>query len=393
MKAKVDAVLLKSAGRSIVALSNFPGSDKKDKSPINCLITAKGEKVTVEASGLGIYVKHVIPAEVANEGVASISAATLTKLRSADFLEMQTKGKNALALKHKSTRSEIEMPDGVTDQVKGGKPKKGSSTICAVVPVELLKESMKAISFKPGLKEETLRLQVACGKKNFEMDGMDSYSFARVSVTDKKLFTCKKPFQLVLRSSVLSNILKEIEHDEGKVKIGVRKNKAGKPTSISIVSEFFEVHYPTLDTPFIDLGSKLTEFLKSNKVDASFVSDKASLVEVVSDCCALHSSEESGGSLKLRLDVTKKKITISTDSTGASTKTHLHPSKVKVKGTRSMWVHEGYFNSFLNLAPEGVPLMVESCGDRYLRLRTGEDLNSGSIEYLVSRVANPSKQG
>lgn len=394
MKVKVDAPLLNAAGRSIMALAGFPGSDKKEKANTHCLLTAEGDKLIVEAADLGIYIKHILPATVVSAGTAAINAGILNKIRSLDFVSLTTKGKKAksLLVRYGSTKSEIDMPDKVEESIVNSRPS-GGSKINAQIPIELMKESLKAVTFKPGLKEESVRLQFSVNPKQVEVTGLDSYSFARVLVTDKTMFSCKKRFAIVLRSNVLTNILKEMEQEEGKVKISVITNKKKEAKTVRLKSKTFEVYYPTLGVSFVDLRKEFKSLLAKQRVNARFESTKQNLVEVIANCCSLHSSEETGGALKLKFDIAEKMVTVSTDSAGAKTRTELKPSSCKVKGKKkAIYVHEGYLSSFLSLAPEGVPLRIESCGEAFLKL-VATSLESGSIEYLVARVAAPSKRG
>lgn len=393
MKVEVNAPLLCAAGRSIMALAGFPGADKKEKANTHCLLTAEGDKLVVEAADLGIYIKHIIPATVSSPGTAAINAGMLNKIRSQNLVSLVTKDKKAksILIQYGATKSEIDMPDKVEEAITTSRPSAGTK-VNASIQIELMRESLKAVTFKPGLKEESVRLQFSIDANQMEVTGLDSYSFARVIVTDKKMFSCKKGFAVVLRSSALTNILKEMDQEEGTVKVSVITNKKKQAKLVRFKSKTFEVWYPTLGVPYTDLKKKFKSLMVKQKVNAKFESTKQNLVEVIADCCSLHSSEETGGALKLRFDITKKLVRVSTDSTGAKTRTDLKPSACKIKGEKkTVYVHEGYLSSFLSLAPEGVPLRIESCGEAFLRL-VATNLDSGSIEYLVARVAAPSKQ-
>lgn len=391
MKAKVDCGLLRGAGRSVMALGAFPGGDKKENQAIACLLTAKKKALIVESAGLGVYIKHTIPASVKKDGVAAIQASKLDKVTGNGSVEISKKS-NAITLQYGSTKGTIEEPAKVEKTVEDGRPKETKVVEHATVPIRLLKQALQTVSFKPGLKEESIRLQIQATKDVLEVAGVDSYSFARVrmDVSKKTGIKVDKPFQVVLRSNVLTNILKGVDDGEDEktsVSISLRFNKKKDPVAICVKSKYLEVHYPILAVKFIHLGEQVKMFLGKHKVQASFVTKRATLLNTLGECCALH-NRDAAAALKIRLRIAKKEIELTTDTVGAKSRTILVPDSVKLKGKEKIAsVHEGYLTNFLAISPDEVPLRIESCGERYIRL-TAEGPESMSVEYLVAKVVD-----
>lgn len=398
MKFKVDGALLRNAGSSILALGGFPGGDKKENQAVSCLLTARKKRVLVEAAGLGIYIKHTLPAVVASEGDVAIFASKIDKISTTGSVEVSSKGekKVVVVLRYGSTKGEVESPANVKNAITNGRPNAKKEQVHATIPVQTLKDALHAVSFKPGLKEESLRLQLRASKSEFEVSGLDSYSSARVVVatSKKKGVQVKTPFQVALRSNVLTNILKHINSDDEEVlDIGLRYNKKNEPIAVFLRNKQLEVHYPILAVKFTNLGEKIKSFLSKQKVNARFVTTKHELISALADCCALH-NKETISALKITITIGKSDVLLSTDTTGSKSRTELKPDKIKLKSkgkSKSAAVHEGYLSSFLALSPDSVPLKVESCGEAYLRM-TADSSDSVSVEYFVARVADRKDQ-
>jgi DNA polymerase III sliding clamp (beta) subunit (PCNA family) len=389
MKFKTKSTPLKRAAASLKAISAF--SKNKDDQENPCLITATADGLILESANFGVYVKHVLEAEVEKEGEFGVSASVLEKgITGTDLTVERVTGRKpedcGLLLRSSRTKHLIGEFKKAQNTVHVGRPRTKKNRFTAKIPVEFLAELARTVAFKPGLKEESLRVQLAIENGQAEMNGMDSYSFARVRFVHNKI-KARGKLQTIMKTSLINNILRELDQEEI-VKIGLINNAAGKPAQIHFSGSTFDIYYPVLNMKYIDLDTYIKNYLKRGKISCSFIADKKELQEAVGHATALKAGAED---VILKIAVSKKNTIISAHSGGGKSNTKVPTKERKIQGKKQdVFVHQGYFSSFLHLAPEVVPLKVESWGKAYLRV-IATNMESDLIEFLVSR-ANPSVQ-
>ena len=398
MHFEVNAKKLNQALKSIVALGSFVKTTKSDDAN-PCLVTAKDDVITIEAADYGFYVKHTLEAAVKKGGTFGVSAMVLSRCRFSETMTLKKGTKrNTVQVSSGSFRYVINELPKAENLITTGIPSRKSLRVkyLASMAADTFKTLIGTTSFKPGLKEESLRVQMEFQKKrkagSVTITGLDSYSFARMKAVGQDI-KVKKPFKAILKTSLLNNVLKEL--DVGNVsdeeigsgpplKIGMVYDLDNNPSLIRFTTEEFDLFYPVLSIPFDDVSFVLKKFANEDSLDCSFVTQKSSVQDAIGAVTALVGSD----SIVINFKVSRKGIVVTTQTDNSKSRTELAAEEVhRNQKSTVICVHSGYFVNFVNLAPEIVPIKIESCGKAYVRISALE-LESSSIEFLVSQ-ANP----
>ena len=391
LKVVVDAQELRAALKAASVIASFSGGKEEGTTEafVPCLLTARKKLLIVEAADYGIYLKFKLPADVQKEGEASVSANLLARCAGdSSFLLTVDPKTSTLLVKTKTTKYSIQQIPAAKESVVANRPdlKKNKVTEAITLPFALLKQAVATVSFKPGLREEMLRIQLKVSKtkkeKVFELIGLDSYSFARISATGPDI-SITASLDAVVKTNLLDNIAKQLLEKDERVTVGVLTDKTGRQHALAFTAKSFVLYYPVLDVPIIDLDKKLAGFLKKAKVTCSFHASREYLLEGVADLVAIKAS---AASALIKFLVKKNRLVLSSDLSGNKAVTRLHCDNVKVAARAdTFYIHEGYLTNFLNLAPPESTLQVESCGKAYVQIKT-LGLESSSIEFLVAKA-------
>ena len=167
MQLEVNAIKLQSALRGIIALSSF-AKKVKDDTANPCLLTAENGKLVLEAANYGLYIKQTLDAEVDKEGSIGISASMLSRCTAQGTIKIKynekSKSVSVSSAPHRYRIKELKLAE---ELVTTGRPSKArlKSQYLSSLTVDDFKTLISTISFKPGLKEETLRVQMEFKKK------------------------------------------------------------------------------------------------------------------------------------------------------------------------------------------------------------------------------------
>lgn len=401
MQFETDASQFNAALRAIIALSSF-AKKVKDDTANPCLLTAEKGKVTIEAANYGLYIKQTVEADVQKEGSVGVSASVVNRCLTKNKLKINYTGKSSVvSLTSGTFRYRLKELKTAQELVATGRPNKKrlKSRYFATLSADTFRTLLNTISFKPGLKDESLRVQLEFLKKkgsigSVVLTGLDAYSFARMEATGEDI-EVKKEFRAILKTTILNNIVKElgvgvVEDDEigrgAPVKIGMVYDMDGNPALIRFTTEEFDIFHPVLSIPFDDISFILRKFRKPENIDCSFVVKKENIREAIDSVLSMARSSES---VVLNMKARKKDETVlfttSVDDNTAKTRIKARSVKAKKKIT-PLAVQSKYFTGFIHLSPGIAPIKIQSCGKSFLRIAALE-LESSSVEFLISMVS------
>lgn len=390
MRIKTDVNEFKQAMSSAVALSAF--SKNTDESSTPCLLSADPDNGTilVEAAAYGLYLSYTLPGEIEEGGKVHFSSGPFSKCRGTGaytiYTQRSKKGKKKdtqIIVQSKTARYSSSVLAKNVGFVESSRPDAAKAQPVARLELANFKDMIGTVSFRPGLKEESLRIQLkGRPRSTIEVSGLDSYSFARIK---QKLTSIRvrKPFNGVMKTGILNNILKGMNGEET-VTLKIVMSSEGA-SALYFTTDTFELYYPLLTTTFIDIDKTIGPFVDRQPVTCSFTAHKRDIQTAVSDTTAMFTGDTSA---ILNMQVSKKGVTVvAEDSKGKEGRSKLSVQEHHVyEGTKgSILAHQGYFSNFLALAPDMVPLKVESCGQAYVKI-TAMVKESTLIEYLVSKA-------
>jgi len=401
MQFEANADEFHSALRAIIALSSF-AKKVKDDTANPCLLTAKDDYVVLEAANYGLYIKQIVKARVKQEGSVGISASVAARCLIKETVKLNYTGKSStISITSKSYRYRIKELKKAEELVNTGRPNKNrlKSKYFAVVTADTFGTLLSTISFKPGVKDEALRVQLEITKKknkigSIVLTGLDAYSFARVEATGEDI-AVKKSFKAVLKTTILNNIVKElgiakVDDDsigEGvPIRIGLVYDMDGNPALIRFKTETFDIFHPVLSIPFDNVDFVLKKFSNPKNIGCSFIARKQDIYDAIGAVTSVATSSES---IVLNMKAQKKEgiIQINTMADDNTAKTEIPAKKIKAKkGMANLAVQSKYFTAFIHLSPDIAPIKIQTCGKSYLRI-TALKLESSSVEFLISMVS------
>jgi len=339
----------------------------------------------VEGAHMGAYVKKTLKATPLREGRFG---ARLKELSKCKFTGDVTLDYNEEASKLRATakRSRFDIPaeQGAVDATEDSRPT-DKGELQAILPAKLMVDAVSAVTFKPGLKQEDLRMQFSITKTDqggqLEVVGLDHFSYARFvrASPDVKV---KKDIQFVLQSKSPGVVLKEVNAE--KLAIGmVSSVEDAAPTMVRFKSDDVDVYYPILNTPYLDAGEVAND-ARSGEFNGGFVAYRKQLREAVSTVRVVG---DNATSLVLYLKMEGSDARIAAEVGGSVAEAAIATDNVRV-GDQSpfiMQISEKYFSDFLAIAPDVLPLRIESWNRKHAIVRALK-LESGLIEYFMAQV-------
>jgi len=383
MKCKIARNDLKSALNSIEALQNMGVDNSSDS--LRCVFSLENDVLCIESAHMGAYVKKILKATPLREGKFGTGLKELTKCKfTGDVTLDYSEEAGKLRATSKNSRFDLPGEQGAVEATEDSRPtEKGE--IHALVPSELMVNAVTAVTFKPGLKQEDLRMQFSITKTEqggqLEVVGLDHFSFARF-VRSSKDIKVKKNIQFVLQSKSPGVVLKEITSDT--LAIGmISSSEDAEPTMVRFKSADADIYYPILNTPYLNAG-EVSEDARKGEFNGGFVAYKKQLREAVGTVRVIG---DSATSLVLYLKIEEKDVRIAAEVKGSVAEAKIDTENVKL-GAQSkfiMQISEKYFSDFLAIAPDVVPLRIESWNRKHA-IVSALKLESGLIEYFMAQV-------
>jgi len=383
MKCKISRTDLKSALNSIEALQNMGVDSPSDN--LKCVFSLEKDVLYIEGAHMGAYVKKTIKATPLREGKFGTGLKELSKYKftgdvTLDYSEEESR------LRATSNRSKFDVPgeQGAVEAITDARPiEKGE--LHAVVPSELMVNAVSAVTFKPGLKQEDLRMQfsITTSKQGgrLEVVGLDHFSYARF-VRESKGIKIKKDVQFVLQSKSPGVVLKEVNSDT--LAIGmISSSKDADPTMVRFKSTDTDVYYPILSTPYLEAG-EVAEESRRGTFNGGFVAYKKQLREAISTVRVVG---DNATALVLLVKMEGKEVKIIAESKGSVAEATVATENVKLGSQPSfiMKVSEKYFSDFMAISPDVVPLRIESWNQKHA-IVSALKLEAGLIEYFMAQV-------
>jgi hypothetical protein len=187
--------------------------------------------------------------------------------------------------------------------------------------------------------------------------------------------------------------MKEVTSPQIGVGVEMGTGMDGKPV-VSLVrfsSADTEVYYPTVELEFQDAETNAQE-IRSGRSDGSFLATRADLQEAIGTVKVVHDSAVSG-LLYIRLSKDRVEFLV-TSSAGANGNTIVPVANITLPDNAKpqvLHLKEQYLAEAIDLAPEVVPLRIESWDKRLLFVEATQ-IENGGIEFLISQVLTPESQ-
>ena len=393
MKAKVKATELKRAISAVLALQKLNETKSKSKSAdpttaggLKGCITVEEGKVLIESANMGAYACVSVEATTLRKGSIGVDLTSLENLRLTGIVVIGVDERSG-KLKVKGGRSDYDLAvdQDAEAMVNALVPDRSGVKFVAKVPTAILSKAAALVAIKPGLKAETMRMQFSFtttpSGNRMEVTGVDFYSYGRFVRTadDVKI---KEDAKFVLRAASLSTILKNISGEE--IMIGVQQAEDGEDTaSVRFKSDDADVMYPTLDMPFMN-PSEVHKQITSGTFDGGFTALRKNVREALNTVKTVATDNKP---LILNLRITPKNVQIGAENNGNQAVATIAVQNIKLPTDRPhiMILNQAYFNEVVSLAPEVVPMRVESWNRAQAIIRA-EKVENGRIEYSISQV-------
>jgi DNA polymerase III sliding clamp (beta) subunit (PCNA family) len=392
MKCKLTAGEFRNLVKSLQALRSL-GLKGKDED-ICCVLTIRNDRLYVEGANLGVYLRRNVPVTVMTEGSCGIKLSSLSKLKfTSDVTLAYDADQHQLRATSKQSRFELQTDQTAVSVIEASRLKPDRAPIKATVPLTILQEATATITIKPSLGEDSLcvlfsLLSTPEGGK-LEIVGTEHYSMARYWQVDPEIKVLA-PLQFALSSNSCSLLMKEVTSPQ--VGIGVELGTGvdgGKIISlVRFSSPDTEVYYPTIEVEFQDAEANGQE-IREGRSDGSFVATRAALREAIGTVKVVHDSA-TAGLIHIRISHDRVEFLVKS-ATGAHGNTIVPTTSITLPNPNKPQViqlKEQYLAEAVDLAPDGVPLRIESW-DKKLLFVEATKIEHGGIEFLVSQVLAP----
>jgi hypothetical protein len=394
MKAKVKATELKRAIAAVLALQKLNESKAKSKKKDDATapeglkgrLTAHDGKLQIESVNMGAYVSVMVSATLMRPGTVGVDLTGLEKLRLSGTAVVGLNEKTR-KLKIKAGRSDYELAldqdaEALVDALV---PEQNGVNFIAKVPTSVLSLAASTVAIKPGIKTETMRMQFRFDRTNegnfMEVTGVDFFSYGRFLRRGAEV-QLRGPTKFVLRAASLSSILKHVSGSE--MMIGVQTIAGDDETaSVRFQSDDVDIMYPTLDMPFQD-PEEVYRDVTAGTCDAGFTATRKNIREAINTVKVV---AEGNKPLMLNIQVAPKQVTMGALVNGNTAFASIAAKDIRLSGAdpHIMRLNQNYFNEIISLAPEVVPMRVESWNQAQTIVR-GEKVENGRIEYTLSQV-------
>ncbi len=383
MKCKISRKDLKSALNSIEALQNMGVDSSNDN--LKCVFSLEKDTLYIEGAHMGAYVKKTIRATPLREGKFGAGLKELSKCKFSGDVTLDY-NQEASKLRATAKRSRFDIPgeQGAIEATEDSRPTERGD-IHAIVPAQLMVDAVSAVTFKPGLKQEDLRMQFSITKTDqggqVEVVGLDHFSYARF-VRASKDVQVKTDLKFVLQSKSPGVVLKEITAD--KLAIGmVASSEGADPTMVRFKSDDADIYYPILNTPYLEAGEVAND-AREGEFNGGFVAYRKQLREAVNTVRVVG---DNATSLILYVKLEGTDARIAAESGGSVAEANIATDNVRLGDQPQfiMQISEKYFSDFLAIAPDVVPLRIESWNRKHAILRALK-LENGLIEYFMAQV-------
>jgi DNA polymerase III sliding clamp (beta) subunit (PCNA family) len=393
MKCKLPAASLKNLIKSLQALNSLGLSNKE--ADVCCVLTVRKERLYIEGANMGAYLRRNTPVTVMREGACGVKLGDLSKLKfnSDVTLEYDTDKRQLRAVSSKS-RFNLQADQTAFGVIEASRPTNGRISIQATVPIRILQEATSTVAIKPGLKEENLTIQFILTPTpeggRLEVVGTEHYSLARYWRTDQDI-SVQAAMQFSLPSSSCSVLMKEVVSPQVGIGVELGPMLEGRQTisAVRFSSPDTEVYYPTIEAEFDDAEANNRE-IRSGRSDGSFIATRTDLREAISTVKVLHDSATTG-KIYIRLSRDRVELMVKSDAAGASGNTIVPAASITLPdGSKPQIIQlkEQYFSEAIDLAPDVVPLRIESW-DKKLLFVEATQIENGGTEILISQVLTP----
>lgn len=383
MKCKISRKDLKSAINSIEALQNMGVDSSSDN--LKCVFSLDKDTLYIEGAHMGAYIRKTLKAVPLREGKFGAGLKELSKCKFTGDVTLDY-NQEASKLRATAKRSRFDIPgeQGAIEATEDSRPtEKGNLHV--ILPAALMVDAVSAVTFKPGLKQEDLRMQFSITKTpqggKLEVVGLDHFSYARCVKTSADI-KVKTDVQFVLQSKSPGVVLKEISSD--KLSIGmVSSSDTTEPTMVRFKSDDADIYYPILNTPYLEAGEVANE-ARAGEFNGGFVAHRKQLREAVNTVRIIG---DNSTALVLHIKLEGTDVKIAAEANGSTAEAEINTNNVKL-GDQPVFifrVNEKYFSDFLAIAPEVVPLRIESWNQKHTILRALK-LENGLVEYFMAQV-------
>ena len=395
MKTKVKSADLKRAISAVLALQKLNETKAKSKddpttaSGLKGRITVGEDIVSVESANMGAYVCISIPGTTMRQGSIGVDLNDLEKMRLTGNVTVQVNEKTG-KLKIKGGRSDYDFPldQDAADLVDALVPDRSGARLIAKVPTSILAKAAAMVAIKPGLKAETMRMQFCFDMTQdgnmMEVTGLDFYSYGRFvrKAPDVQL---KERARFVLRAASLSTILSHIAGEA--VMIGVQQLQGDEDTaSVRFKSDDADIVYPTLDMPFQNPSDAYTQ-ITSGTFDGGFTALRKNVKEALNTVKGVKGPTDGNKPLILNIRVSPDMVQMGAERNGKTAVGSIAAQDIKLPtgNPHIMRLNQAYFSEVVTLAPEVVPMRIESWNQGQVIVR-GANVENGRIEYMLSQV-------
>lgn len=395
MKCKLPAASLKSLIKSFQALRSLGLSRKEDN--ICCVLTVRNERLYIEGANMGAYLRRNTPVTVMREGACGVNLSGLNKMRFASdvTLEYDTDRRQLHAVSNKS-RFNMQADQTAFGVIEASRPTNNQIQIQASVPIRILQEATATVAIKPGLKEENLTILFSLTPTpdggRLEVVGTEHYSLARYWRTDHDI-KVQAALNFALPSSSCSILMKEVVSPQIGIGVALGPVMDGRQT-VSLVrfsAPDTEVYYPAIEVECQDAEANNRE-IRDGQSDGSFIATRTDLREAINTVKVLHDSATSG---KVFIRISKDRVELMVKSDAGSSGNTIVPaaSITLPEGNKPqvLQLKEQYFSEAIDLAPDVVPIRIESW-DKKLLFVEATQIENGGVEILISQVLGPDQQ-
>ncbi len=402
MKAKVKSTELKRAISAVLALQKL-NEAKGKKAKKDDATTAAGLKgritvseglLTVESANMGAYACVTAEATALRMGTVGLDLLSVEKIRLSGTAEITAEGDGRLTIKGGRSKYDMPVDQDAADLVEALVPDRAGAKLVAKVPTEILSKATAMVAIKPGLKAETMRMQFCFERtqkgNQMEVTGLDFYSYGRFVRVAPDVHL-KENARFVLRAASLSTILKHISGEE--IMIGVQQAEDEEDSaSVRFKTADADIMYPTLDMPFQSPSDAYAQ-ITSGTLDGGFTALRKNVREALNTMKTVASGNKP---LILNVRITPGEIQMRAVNEGKEAFATIAATNIQLTGDEPhvMQLNQAYFNEIVSLAPEVVPIRVESWNSAQVIVR-GEKIENGRIEYSMSQVdsANLPEEG
>jgi DNA polymerase III sliding clamp (beta) subunit (PCNA family) len=395
MKCKLTVALFKNLIKSMLALRSL-GLKRKDDD-ICCVLTVRNERLYIEGANMGAYLRRNAPVTVMREGACGVKLSGLSKMKfTSDVVLEYDSDKRQLRATSSRSRFDLQADQTAFGVIEASRPTGNRTTIQATIPIRILQAATSTVAIKPGLTEENLSIIFSLTPTpeggRIEVVGTEHYSLARYWLVDQEI-KVQAPLQFTLSSGSCSVLMKEVTSPQIGVGVELGTGMEGQPV-VSLVrfsSADTEVYYPTVEVEFQDADASIRE-IRSGRSDGSFIATRADLREAIGTVKVLHDSATTG-LIYIRLSRDRVEFLV-TSSAGANGNTIVPAASITLPDpTKPQVLHlkEQYLAEAIDLAPEVVPLRIESWDKRLLFVEATQ-IENGGIEFLISQVLTPESQ-